>query len=176
MALAALIVSIIALMLGLYTIANRVWGKPDLIVSFDTRELEGGRVMTCQLYNYPVTQGIKKKLGVRTMPIEDIVAHFEIAEYGSNKVKYKGKVPKILKYDGISNAQRINLPASIFPAYFGVASVYDDTKTVTVFEEDDKDLSIGEYVVKVHAQFQENERRADRILVVHGEHPYAYWK
>lgn len=176
MALAALIVSIIALVLALHTIAQRVWGKPDLIIGFDTRESKGGKVMTCKLHNYPIAWGIKKKLGVRTMPIEDLVTSFEIAEYGSNKVKYPGKVPKIQKYDGVSNAQRINLPASIFPAYFGVASVHYDTKTVTVFEEDDTDLSIGKYVVKVHAQFQENERKAERILVVHGEYPYAYWE
>jgi hypothetical protein len=57
-----------------------------------------------------------------------------------------------------------------------VASVYYDTKTVTVFEEADADLSIGKYIVKVQAQFQENERKADRTLVVHGEYPYASWE
>ena len=95
MALAALIVSIIALVLALHTIAQRVWGKPDLIIGFDTRESKGGKVMTCKLHNYPIAWGIKKKLGVRTMPIEDLVTSFEIAEYGSNKVKYPGKVPKL---------------------------------------------------------------------------------
>jgi hypothetical protein len=163
-------------MLAVLTIAQRVWGKPNLVIRFDSLEVEGGKVMTCQFCNYPIGWGIKKKIGVRTMPIEDLVASFEIAEYDSNKVKYPGKVPHILKSDGISNAQRINLAASIFPAYFGVASVYYDTKTVTVFEEADADLSIGKYIVKVQAQFQENERKADRTLVVHGEYPYASWE
>jgi hypothetical protein len=176
MGLAALIISVIALVLAIYSIAQRVWSKPNLVIRFDSTEVEGGKVMTCELCNYPIAWGIKKKIGVRTMHIEDLVASFEIAEYGNNKVKYPGKVPHILKYDGISNAQRVNLAASIFPAYFGVASVYYDTKTVTVFEEDDADLPIGKYIVKVQAQFQENERKTERTLVVHGEYPYAYWE
>jgi hypothetical protein len=132
--------------------------------------------MTCQFYNYPIAGGIKKRLGVQTIPIRDLVASFEIVEYGSNKVKYPGKVPYIAKSDGISGAQRVSLPVSIFPAYFGVASVHYGRKTVTVFEEDDTDLSIGKYIVKVQAQFQEEEGKAEGILVVHGEYPYAYWE
>jgi hypothetical protein len=176
MVLAAFIISIIALVLALHTIAQMVWGKPDLIIDFDSREAEGGKVMTCKFYNYPIGGGFKKKIGVRKMPIEDLMTRFEIVEYGSNKVKYPGKVPHILKYDGVSDAQRINLPASIFPAYFGVASVHYDTKTVRVYKEDNTDLPIGKYVVKVHAQFQENQRESERILVIHEEYPYAYWE
>lgn len=174
--MAAFIISIIAVVLALPTIAQMVWGKSDLIITFDSREAEkSGRVMTCQLYNPPISKGFKKKIGVRRMPIEDLMAHFSIAESGSNKVIYPGKVPHILRYDGVIDAQRISLPASIFPAYFGVASVYYDTKTVTVFDED-INLSIGEYIVKVQAQFQENQREVEYTLVVHEEYPYAYWR
>jgi hypothetical protein len=176
MALAALIISIIALVLALPVIAQRVWGKPNLIISFDSQDVKGGKVMICKFYNYPIAPGFKKKLGVRTMPIEDLMAHFEIVEYGSNKVKYPGKVPDIAKFDGASNAQRISLPVSIFPAHFGVASVYYQDKNVTVFEEDNTDLSIGKYIVRVQALFQENERKTEGTLVVHGEYPYAYWE
>jgi len=176
MVLAAFIVSIIALVLASLSIARRVWGKSDLIITFDLREVKGGRVMTCQLYNPLIIKGVKKKIGVSRMPIEDLVAHFSIAEYGSNKVIYPGKVPYIQRYDGVVNAQRISLPASIFPAHFSVVSVDYDTKTVKVFGEDDTDLSIGNYIVKVHAQFQENERSAERTLTVHKEYPYAYWR
>ena len=160
MALVALFVSIIALVLGLLAIAWRVWDKPNLVIRFDSREVEGGKVMTCQFYNYPIAGGIKKRIGVRAMPIEDLVASFDIVEYGSNKVKYRGKVPHILKHDGIRDAQRIALPVSIFPAHFGVASVYYDTKSVRVFEEDATDLTVGKYIVRVQAQFEEDERRA----------------
>jgi hypothetical protein len=110
------------------------------------------------------------------MSIEELVACFEIFEHGSNKVKYPGKVPHILKGDGLSGAQKINLPVSIFSAYFGVASVYYDTKTVRVFEEDNVDLSVGKYLVRVQTQFQENGRNAERTLVVDKEYPYAHWE
>jgi hypothetical protein len=131
--------------------------------------------MTCQLCNYPIGWGIKKKIGVRTMPIEDLVASFSIAEYGSNKLVYPGEVPHILKYDGVTGAQRITLAESIFPAHFGVASVSYDAKTVKAFEEDDIDLPIGKYTVSVQVQFQENSMDVEKTLVVQGEHPYAYW-
>lgn len=172
---AALIISIIALVLALPTIAHRIWGKPNLRIDFDSREVEGGKVMTCQFYNYPIPKGFKKKIGVRTMPIEDIIASFSIAEYGSDKLIYPGKVPHILKHNGVSNAQRISLSASIFPAQFGVASVHYDTKTVKVFEENNIELPIGKYIVKVQAQFQENSMEVEKPLIIHGEHPYAYW-
>jgi hypothetical protein len=108
------------------------------------------------------------------MPIEDLMASFSITEHGSNKAIYPGRVPYILRHDGVVNAQRINLPASIFPAYFGVASVDYDSKAVKVFDED-IDLPVGKYIVKVDAQFQENQREAEGTLIIHGEHPYAYW-
>lgn len=175
MVLAAFIVSIIALVLALPTIAQRVWGKPNLIIMFDSQEVEGGKVMTCQFHNYPIAGGIKKKIGVRTMPIEDLVTNFSIAEYGSNKVIYSGTVPNILKYDGVSNAQRISLAASIFPAYCIVATVSYNTKIVKVFKEDTV-LLIGRYIVKVRALFQENEIKVEKTLVVNGEYPYACWE
>lgn len=174
MALAALIISIIALVVALPTIAQMVWGKPDLRIAFDSKDVEGGKVMTCQLVNLPIIQGFRKKVGVRTTPIEDLVAHFSISEYDSDREIY-GRVPHILKYDGAINAQRIDLPASIFPAYFGVASVYHDTGTVTVFEKNDVALPIGKYVITVHAQFQENQMEGERNLTVHEEYPYACW-
>ena len=175
MALAALIISIIALGLALPAIAQKVWSKPDLRIDFSSWEVEGGKVMTCQLYNYPIPKGFKKRIGVRTLPIEDLMTSFSIVEYGSNKVVYPGIVPHILKHDGVTNAQRISLSASIFPAHFGVASVLYDTKTVKAFEANNIDLPIGKYIVKVHAQFQENSMEVEKLLVIHGEHPYAYW-
>lgn len=175
--MAAFIISIIALgvaLMALPTVAQMVWGKPRLIITFHSQEVEGGKVMTCRFFNLPIAEGLKKKIGVRRMPIEDLMADFSIAEYGSNKVIHPGKVPCILKYDGVNDAQRISLPASIFPAKFGIASVYYATKTVTVFEEN-TDLPIGKYIVKVNAQFQENQSEVESILIVHGEYPYAYW-
>jgi len=147
-----------------------------LKITFDSKEVGDGKgkVMSCSFYNLPIAEGFKKRIGVRRMPIEDLVAHFSIGEYDSNKVIYE-KVPDILKYDGVSNAQRIDLPASMFPAYFGVASVYYDTKTVTVFDEN-KDLGVGKYLVKVQARFQENEREFEGTLIVEREYPYAYWE
>ena len=175
MALAALIVSIIALVVAVPTIAQMVWGKPELIIRFGSKEIEGGKVMTCELYNYPIMWGVKRRIGIRRMPIEDLVADFSIAEYGSNKVIYPGCVPHILRYDGVIDAQRIELPASTFPAYFGVAIVSYDAKAVKTYEEN-TDLPVGKYIAKVTADFQENTREAEGILIVHKEYPYAYWE
>jgi hypothetical protein len=57
MILAAFIISVVALvgtMTALLTVAQMVWGKPDLVITFDSQEVEGGRVMTCKFCNYPV--------------------------------------------------------------------------------------------------------------------------
>ena len=50
-----------------------------------------------------------------------------------------------------------------------------DTKTVRVFEED-IDLPIGKYLVKMSVQFQEKGREAERVLVVDADVPYAHWQ
>ena len=161
-------------MMALPTVAQMIWGKPKLAIAFDSRDVEGGKVMICQLLNYPITKGFKKKIGVRRMPVEDMIARFSISKYGTNEVVYPGSVPHILRHDGVMDAQRIHLPASIFPAHFGMASVYYDTKTVKVFEENTV-LPIGKYIVEVNAQFQENESDVQGILIVSNEYPYAYW-
>jgi hypothetical protein len=176
MAVAALVISISALVAGLLAIAWRVWGKPNLVIRFSSREVDGGRVMTCEFYNYPIVGRLKRSIGVRAAAIEDVMACFAIAEHGSKKVVYPGKVPDILRYDGRGGAQRMSLPVSIFPAHFGVASVSYDSKTVRVFEEDNVDLPVGKYIVRVQAQFGENSREAERTLVVHEEDGYAYWE
>jgi hypothetical protein len=174
MALAALIVGIIALLIAIPVIGQMVWGKPELTISFGSSEVDGGKIMCCELFNYPIKSRFRTRIGIRRMPIEDLMADFSIAEYGSGKVIYPGCVPHILRYDGRVNAQRIELPASIFPAHFGVAVVSYDAKGVKVYDES-VGLPVGKYVVKVRANLQEKDEEAEGILVVQREHPYAYW-
>ncbi len=174
MALAAFIISILALVVALMafpTVLQVFWGKPKLIIDFGVQEVKGGKVLQGELYNQPIRSKLLQILGIRRMVADDIVVSFSIKN-GSNAIAEI--IPSLISHAGISPAQRISLPPSIFPSQFGIAIVEDAEGLVRVFEQD-KILGLGLYRVFVEATVECKTITAQRDFKVINKPPFAVW-
>ncbi|MFC1909629.1 hypothetical protein ACFLXD_07320 [Chloroflexota bacterium] len=174
--MAAFIISIVALVVALMalpTVAQMIWGKPNLSLDFEDRVGEGGKVMVCKIFNLPIKNRLLRKIGVRTTVAEGIIAHFEIKVANTDEVIYPGVVPHIITYDGNIKAQRVNLAASVFNAFFRIVSVQGNK--VTVFGEEIV-LIVGRYTVFAEITSERNITKAKKDIVVTNKIPYAYWE
>ena len=151
-----------------------ICGRPKITVDFDDFEVEGGRILQCKIYNYPIAKGILRLLGIRRIAAEDIMASFSIKEHGSERVVFPGAVPHIISHTGTTDAQRISLGPSPFPAKFGVvAATYAEGK-VKVFEQNVV-LPIGLYSACVEVVAEGKLIRMQGDFAVTDEHPFVYW-
>jgi hypothetical protein len=171
LAIVALAVSIVALVLY---VLQAIWGKPKIRLGFDVRETKDARALLCQIYNKPIMKGLPYRLRIKRMVAEDVTADFSIKECGSNRVVFPGVVPCILSYTGVTNAQRISLPASLFPANFPIVTVDYGTGQVEVFDEN-VTIPPGEYCAYANVVADAEVIKAQRNFVVSDKHPFAYW-
>lgn len=176
MALVALIISIIALMvatLTLPTIFQMIWGRPKLMICFDVIEGDDSRFLVVRVYNQPIKNRFLRLLGVRTEAAEDVNARVIIKEYRSQKV-ISDVVADIKTYTGLPDAQRICLPASIFPASIGIVEVKDSDGKAKVYEKDIF-LITGSYSVSVQVISAHKTVLAQGEFLVSDNQPFISW-
>lgn len=169
------IIGIMAFVMAVKPFVQAIWGKPKIEVDFGVKDLEGGRVLQCEICNPPIRHKILRLLGVTRVIAEDITASFSIEEYGSGRVIFSGAVPSIITYSGTTGAQRISLPPSVFPANFAIVIVVDTEKKVRVFEENIILLS-GKYCANVEVRMVDKTIKVKKRFVVSQTHPFAYWE
>jgi len=173
-----LIVGFIALfgvLMSLPTILQMIWGRPKVTIDVNVKEMDGARVLECRIFNYPIVRGILKLLCVRRMAAEDIVASFSIEECGSGRVVFPGAVPYIITYTD-TKSQRVGLPASPFPAAFGIVIVMYDTGEVKPFGEDTTILlAPGKYSARIDITVEGKRIVEEQEFVVCETRPFAYW-
>jgi hypothetical protein len=176
MAVVALIISIIALILAvatLPTIFQMIWGRPRLIVSFDIIEGDDSRFLVARIYNYPIKNGFLRILGVRTQSAEDVNAKVTIKGCDSKRV-ISDVVADIKTYTGLPDAQRICLPASIFPASIGIVEVNDSDGKAKVYEKDIL-LTAGSYSVSLQVISAHKTILAQGDFLVIDNQPFIFW-
>lgn len=175
MELVALIIGIIALVMAVQPFVHMIWGRPKVTVDVNVQEMDGARVLQCRIFNYPIVRGILKLLCVRRMAAEDIVASFSIEECASGRVVFPGAVPYITTYTG-TKSQRVGLPASPFPARFGIVIVMYDTGEVKPFGEDTTTLlAPGKYCARIDITVEGKPIVEEQEFVVCETRPFAYW-
>lgn len=109
------------------------------------------------------------------MVARDIMASFSIKECGSDRVVFPGAVPHMISYTGTTDAQRISLAPSPFPASFGIVGAGYAESSVKVFGEN-MALPVGAYCACVHVMVEGEAVETQRNFVVADKHPFAYWK
>jgi len=180
--LAALVIGILALVIGIlaFIVAvppfiQMISGRPKISLEFDTRDVESGSFLTCQIFNRPPTSRILRILNITKMTAEDIMATFSIEEYGTQRVVFPGAVPKIITHGGPA-AQRISLPASAFPAIFGIVTVETATGKVAPCDDTTRiTLEPGKYYARVEVAVGGKFISKQRAFVVTEDHPFTYW-
>ncbi|MGD0353147.1 MAG: hypothetical protein ABSB38_06600 [Dehalococcoidia bacterium] len=177
MALAAFIISILALVVALMalpTVFQVFLGKPKLIIHFGVREVKGGKVLQGELYNPQIRSRLLQIVGIRRMVADDIVVRFSIKNGNDGSNAVAEIVPSLISHAGIAPAQRISLPPSIFPSQFGIATVEDAEGLVRVFEQDEI-LGLGLYHVFVEVAVECKTITAQRDFKVINKPPFAVW-
>jgi hypothetical protein len=176
MALIALIISIVALMVAIITlptIFQMIWGRPKLMVRFDVIDRGAHRWLIAQIFNYPIKNRFLRLLGVRTEVAEDVNARVIIKEGHSQKV-ISSVVADIKTYTGLPDAQRICLPASIFPAAIGIVEVKSNRDKAIVYDKRIH-LKTGSYSVSVEVVSSYKTILAQGDLLVTDNHPFIFW-
>lgn len=172
--LAGFIIAIVAFLIAVPALAQRIWGGPKLEVDFRQEDTADIRVLLCELCNPPIKNKALRFLRVRRTALEDVMANFSIAECGSDRVVLTGEVPRIHTYSG-ALAQRIALPPSIFPATFVVAVASRQDGGVRPSTGEATPLSKGRYYARVMAIAGQQAVKRQRDFVVTQEYPFAYW-
>jgi len=174
MVVAALIISIVALVLAVIALLPIMLGKPKLTLEFSVNEIEGGRILSCDAFNLPIRSRLLNQFGIKRLPAEDVVVRYSIEEYESQRVIHTGIVPNIKTWNGRADAIRATIPSSFIPSQFEVAFVkYDDRKTREFSTK--TILPIGKYVVKVTVLAQEKHIEREKLFIVKSQHPFASW-
>ena len=178
MAVGALIVGIIALVVGLVsltTVLQMFCGRPKISLEVGEDNLEGGIVLECKVWNEPFENKLLKIIGIKRMPIEDLTAILEISEAGSGRILYPPYAPKIRAFSG-TYAQRISLPSSPIHASFGVVYMKSKNEPVKLFKEDSTlTFIVGKYVASIGVIADYKGYKYKATFVVSDNEPYLCW-
>jgi len=169
------IIGIMAFVMAVKPFVQAIWGKPEIEVDFGVKDLEGGRVLQCEICNPPIRHKILRLLGVTRVTAEDITAEFRIKEHGRQSEIFAA-VAQIQTFGG-TYAHRISLAGSVIPAVFGIAIAIMDKGEVKPFGEDVTTvLSPSAYCAYVRILVGGKLITKERTFVVTDESPYAYWE
>ncbi|HEX76716.1 MAG TPA: hypothetical protein G4O12_09100 [Dehalococcoidia bacterium] len=176
MACAALLLSVIAIVIAMYpVITQMIFGKPKIELNFTTQFMDSDDVLQCEIYNRPIRSSTLRKLGVNRRAAEDIVTIFSIKKHHNEDIVFQGSLSKMRSYTG-TYAQRISLPASVLPAEFGIAIAHKDSGRVTVFTERPQVILLpGEYDVHIDIIVEGRRISKTKILSVTSGKPFAQW-
>jgi hypothetical protein len=150
-----------------------ILGRPKVSVWFGVSDDEEGRILNCKIMNEPLTNKTLVCLGIRRLPVEDMMAHLSIMQ-GDKLITTQ--IPQIWLYNGRANAKRVKLAASYTPAAFGIVTALFKNKDVRVYEDESIVLPFGLYnaYVRVTVDGRHIERWQDFEVV--DSHPFVYWR
>jgi len=174
MVIAALVIGILALLVGLLTVSRMMWSSPKLKFTFTIEDMEKLRYYDCEIHNVPITNKFLRKMGVRREPAQDVTAAFEILERETMKVICPLTIAFIKTQTGVG-AQRIVLPASFFPPMFAIIYVDKNTNEVSVMRENKFLLPVGAYIAQVTVAEGQHTHIGWCNFIVDDKHPFVYW-
>ena len=166
MVIAALVIGILALLLGLLAVLRMIWGGPKIYVSFEVDDREDGRFLTCNIFNEPIVRGFLFYMRVRREAAQDVAAAFEIFN--------KSTSAKIVSKTIASITMQIGLSAE--PATLVIAFARYDFGRVAATNVSCTGLPIGDYRAEIEILFDNEIYKTKRDFTVTDKHPYIYWE
>ena len=149
------------------------FGRPKIHIGFSDYSVIGGSVLIGEIHNEPITRGILKFLRISRDVAQDVVAFFTVS---GNGMSFSTPGAVLIKTQPNVRAERVSLPASLFPATFVIAVVDYSNKQVKL-EDKMEPLVNGEYTVEVVVENEGTQYRSKMGLVVgQPQNPLAYWK
>lgn len=166
-------IAVVALVMAVQPFTQAIWGRPKLIINLKPYRKNGVQGLICEIGNPPIESRLLRGIQVHRSTAEDVVANLGITEHHSQKRVF-GVVPHIDKYTG-DRAQRVTLPASKIPNWFGIV-IFDGNSVKPGFDASIPDvLNPGLYDVLVRVESAEHRYSKRGQFVVQTETPLAYW-
>jgi len=188
MVLAALIISIAALVVAMVTIPQIIWGKPEIKVFFTCIPYDG---LICMMQNMPL-KNLPYSLGVNRQDIRDLHVNFEVYDKKTDRRLFFGTEFRDLSF-GFDNKpeKHATLPASmtrlivyiakIVPGADFVDCIRTGPDNIVVPLNDNGDQSEidhfeeGTYQVNLHIYIDHKRKAYIRDFDVSNHYPYARW-
>lgn len=171
----ALIVSLVALLMGIPALLQRRYGAPEIDFTFEAEEAEDYHYLSCAIYNRPIVRGLLKELGVRREMAQDVIASFKIYEQGTNREICTLTETKIKIQQGVAMS-RIALPASVIPARIVVVYYKKQEGKVRVSKEKEQVLPLGAYMASIGVMAANKLHTGEHRFVVSDNYPFAEWR
>lgn len=172
----ALIISLVALLMGFPALLQRRYGGPEIAITFEREEGENYNYLDCNIYNRPIMKGLLRGLCIRREMAQDVAASFEIREEGTNRVIYPLTETKIKTEQGVIS-DRIALPASVIPAKIVVLSIRKENGEVGVCKEQGGTIiTLGAYIASIQVISGDKLNTAEHRFVVSEGYPFGEWR
>ena len=172
----ALIISFVALLMGVSALLERRYRAPEIAITFDKEEYEDHGYLCCAIWNRPIMKGLLRRLGIRREMAQDVVASFAIREEGTNRVIYPLTQAKIKTEQGVAG-HRIALAASVVPARIVVVGIRRDDGEVSVCKEEKCPvIPLGAYIASIEVISGDKLHKAEHRFVVSDSYPFAKWR
>lgn len=164
----------VGLVMAVPSAMQMTYGRSLITLRFGIEDKEKACFYHCEVYNMPIKNRLLRKLGVRKEAAQDVVAMFEIRERVTGRCQCPLTVT-ILKTQSGVGAERISLPASLFPAIFAIIYVDKNTNEVSVMREPKSLLPVGEYTAEVKVVEGQDTHIVRCNFVIADKYPFVYW-
>jgi len=180
MVLWAFIISIIALgvaLMALPTVAQMVWGKPVINLSFESRMEGNQRILFCQLTNPPIENKILRMAGVYRRQIDSISVLYSIKDTNTSEIMVEDVICDIYSAHDVPKSA-ISLPSSIIPSRVDLvqAGLNGTARTIAPHQAKNIELPVGKYRATVIIETSENEKEFSHSFLVKKEAETITWE
>lgn len=151
MVIAALVIGILALLVGLLTVLRMIWGRPRLNLRFEREAEELERFLAVHIENLPINSRLLKKMGIKRDTIQSLTVQFQLFEVGSGKKIIPIHQARIFSDDDPTEMGRwrISLPPTFSVAACIMVAKWDTTKNKATILPDrareEQELEPGQY-------------------------------
>jgi hypothetical protein len=179
MVVAALVISVIALLLALPTVFQLIWARPNIEIMFmesiDKRAHR--KYLHCQIVNPPLENRFLRKFGVYRRPIDDVHFLFSVRDTKTSKMMVTNIIASIYTTQIDKPMPSVSLPASAIPAMINLVEARDDgyTNTVAPYEAKNIQLPVGEYCAIIRIRTSERDREYHRNFCVGNKQQDLRW-
>jgi hypothetical protein len=164
--------AVAAIVLALPPIFQMFFGRPKLVVTFETAPVKQGIQLRCNIQNLAISKWLQR-IGSYRAPT-NISAIYEIFEFGTNKQILGVTRPK-LYFQGKTVGRNLELGFSIEPAVFNIVVHYDNKEPPIALTDDPSNIGVpllpGRYYSKVNVISSHQQLKAISHEFIVGKSP-----
>ncbi len=163
--------------MALPTVAQMLWGKPIINLSFESR-IEGNQIILfAQITNPPIENKILRMAGVYRRQIDSISVLYSIKDINKSEIIVEDVICDIYSSHDIPKSA-ISLPSSIIPSYIDLVQAVplSPARTIAPHQSKNIELPVGKYHATVIIEASENTKEFSHNFLVRKEAETIMWE